>query len=123
MNYLNTIKVGSLFPSALLFSLFLCPNLFIFPPDPGKTLPESLDYNVFWLQTVAGEVDSKTGIPPPLLCLQIKDFLNGPGGCNAHVHTRRHKKKCNSIYLLYLSKSMEVSMETCVSKYYFFFCN
>ncbi|KAI9537313.1 hypothetical protein NQZ68_026443 [Dissostichus eleginoides] len=46
--------------------------------DPGKTLPESLDYNVFWMQTVAGEVDSKTGIPPPLLCLQIKDFLNGP---------------------------------------------
>lgn len=48
-------------------------------PDPGKTLPESLDYNVFWLQTVTGEVDSKTGIPPPLLCLQVKDFLNGPG--------------------------------------------
>ncbi|XP_066547149.1 intermembrane lipid transfer protein VPS13B isoform X2 [Amia ocellicauda] len=46
--------------------------------DPGKTLPEALDYNVFWLQTVAGEADSKTGIPPPLLSLQIKDFLNGP---------------------------------------------
>ncbi|XP_074538884.1 intermembrane lipid transfer protein VPS13B isoform X2 [Halichoeres trimaculatus] len=46
--------------------------------DPGKSLPESLDYNVFWLQTVAGEVDCKTGIPPPLLCLNIKDFLNGP---------------------------------------------
>lgn len=91
MNYLNTIKVGSLFLSALLFSLFLCPNLFIFPPDPGKTLPESLDYNVFWLQTVAGEVDSKTGIPPPLLCLRIKDFLNGPGGCNAQTHTHTHK--------------------------------
>ncbi|XP_024861021.1 vacuolar protein sorting-associated protein 13B isoform X2 [Kryptolebias marmoratus] len=50
--------------------------------DPGKTLPESLDYNVFWLQTVAGEVDSKTGIPPPLLCFQIKDFLNGPAELN-----------------------------------------
>lgn len=48
-------------------------------PDPGKTLPEALDYSVFWLQTVAGEADGKTGIPPPLLCLQIKDFLNGPG--------------------------------------------
>ncbi|XP_028325510.1 vacuolar protein sorting-associated protein 13B isoform X2 [Gouania willdenowi] len=46
--------------------------------DLGKTLPEALDYNVFWLQTVAAEVDSNTGIPPPLLCLQIKDFLNGP---------------------------------------------
>lgn len=92
MNYLNTIKVGSLFLSALLSSLFPCLNLFIFHPDPGKTLPESLDYNVFWLQTVAGEVDSKTGIPPPLLCLRIKDFLNGPGGCSAHVHTRRHRK-------------------------------
>ncbi|XP_015213385.2 intermembrane lipid transfer protein VPS13B isoform X1 [Lepisosteus oculatus] len=46
--------------------------------DPGKTLPEALDYNVFWLQTVAGEADKKTGIPPPLLSLQIKDFLNGP---------------------------------------------
>uniref|UniRef100_A0A3B3X5Y6 Vacuolar protein sorting 13 homolog B n=1 Tax=Poecilia mexicana TaxID=48701 RepID=A0A3B3X5Y6_9TELE len=47
--------------------------------DPGKTLPETLDYNVCWLQTVAAEVDSKTGVPPPLLCFQIKDFLNGPG--------------------------------------------
>ncbi|XP_061772519.1 intermembrane lipid transfer protein VPS13B-like isoform X2 [Nerophis ophidion] len=46
--------------------------------DQGKTLPETLDYNVFWLQTAAGEVDSETGIPPPLLCLQIKDFFNGP---------------------------------------------
>ncbi|KAM9851512.1 intermembrane lipid transfer protein VPS13B [Aulostomus maculatus] len=53
--------------------------------DPGKTLPESLDYNVVWLQTVAGEVDSKTGIPPPLLCLQIRDFLNGPAELNLEL--------------------------------------
>ncbi|XP_035483199.2 vacuolar protein sorting-associated protein 13B-like isoform X12 [Scophthalmus maximus] len=53
--------------------------------DPGKTLPESLDYNVFWLQTVAAEVDSKTGIPPPLLSLQIKDFLNGPAELNVEL--------------------------------------
>ncbi|KAK2844125.1 hypothetical protein Q5P01_010784 [Channa striata] len=53
--------------------------------DSGKTLPESLDYNVVWLQTVAGEVDSKTGIPPPLLCLQIKDFLNGPAELNIEL--------------------------------------
>ncbi|KAM7420184.1 hypothetical protein PAMA_014745 [Pampus argenteus] len=53
--------------------------------DPGKTLPESLDYNVFWLRTVAGEVDSKTGIPPPLLCFQIKDFLNGPAELNVEL--------------------------------------
>uniref|UniRef100_A0A7N6B3G8 Vacuolar protein sorting 13 homolog B n=1 Tax=Anabas testudineus TaxID=64144 RepID=A0A7N6B3G8_ANATE len=53
--------------------------------DPGKTLPESLDYNVFWLQTVTGEVDSKTGIPPPLLCLQVKDFLNGPAELNIEL--------------------------------------
>ncbi|XP_037309384.2 intermembrane lipid transfer protein VPS13B-like isoform X2 [Pungitius pungitius] len=53
--------------------------------DPGKTLPESLDYNVFWLQTVAGESDCKTGIPPPLLCLQIKDFLNGPAELNVEL--------------------------------------
>ncbi|XP_056290642.1 intermembrane lipid transfer protein VPS13B-like isoform X3 [Pseudoliparis swirei] len=53
--------------------------------DPGKTLPESLDYNVFWLQTVSGESDSKTGIPPPLLCLQIKDFLNGPAELNVEL--------------------------------------
>ncbi|XP_028837760.1 vacuolar protein sorting-associated protein 13B isoform X2 [Denticeps clupeoides] len=46
--------------------------------DPGKSLPEALDYNVFWLQTVAGETDSRTGIPPSLLSLQIRDFLNGP---------------------------------------------
>ncbi|XP_068616522.1 intermembrane lipid transfer protein VPS13B-like [Brachionichthys hirsutus] len=53
--------------------------------DPGKTLPEPLDYNVYWLQTVAGEVDSKTGIPPPLLALQIKDFLNGPADLNLEL--------------------------------------
>ncbi|XP_041648798.1 vacuolar protein sorting-associated protein 13B-like isoform X3 [Cheilinus undulatus] len=53
--------------------------------DPGKSLPESLDYNVFWLQTVAGEVDNKTGIPPPLLCLSIKDFLNGPAEMNVEL--------------------------------------
>ncbi|XP_044063064.1 vacuolar protein sorting-associated protein 13B-like isoform X9 [Siniperca chuatsi] len=53
--------------------------------DPGKALPESLDYNVFWLQTVAGEADNKTGIPPPLLCLQIKDFLNGPAELNVEL--------------------------------------
>ncbi|XP_060756090.1 intermembrane lipid transfer protein VPS13B-like isoform X4 [Neoarius graeffei] len=46
--------------------------------DSGKSLPESLDYSVFWLETVAGEADSKTGIPPPLLSLCIRDFLNGP---------------------------------------------
>ncbi|XP_037389974.1 vacuolar protein sorting-associated protein 13B isoform X3 [Pygocentrus nattereri] len=46
--------------------------------DAGKSLPESLDYSVFWLQTVAGEADSRTGIPPPLLSLCIRDFLSGP---------------------------------------------
>ncbi|KAI7806135.1 putative vacuolar protein sorting-associated protein 13B-like [Triplophysa rosa] len=46
--------------------------------DAGKSLPESLDYSVFWLQTLAGEVDSQTGIPPPLLSVIIKDFLTGP---------------------------------------------
>ncbi|XP_060679860.1 intermembrane lipid transfer protein VPS13B-like isoform X2 [Hemiscyllium ocellatum] len=50
--------------------------------DPGKTLPEALDYSVFWLQTVAGDIDLKAGIPPPLISFQIKDFLNGP----AEVH-------------------------------------
>ncbi|XP_076004525.1 intermembrane lipid transfer protein VPS13B isoform X1 [Genypterus blacodes] len=53
--------------------------------DPGKTLPESLDYNVFWLQTVPGETDSKTGIPPSLLCLQIKDFLHGTAELNMEL--------------------------------------
>ncbi|XP_063055639.1 intermembrane lipid transfer protein VPS13B-like [Engraulis encrasicolus] len=53
--------------------------------DPGKSLPEALDYSVFWLQTVAGEVDSRTGIPPPLLTLQIKDFLNGPAELNVEL--------------------------------------
>ncbi|XP_042565146.1 LOW QUALITY PROTEIN: vacuolar protein sorting-associated protein 13B [Clupea harengus] len=53
--------------------------------DPGKSLPEALDYSVFWLQTVAGEADSRTGIPPPLLTLQIKDFLNGPAELNVEL--------------------------------------
>lgn len=50
--------------------------------DPGKTLPEALDYSTVWLQTVPGEIDSKSGIPPSLITLQIKDFLNGPADIN-----------------------------------------
>ncbi|XP_077126992.1 intermembrane lipid transfer protein VPS13B isoform X1 [Ranitomeya variabilis] len=46
--------------------------------DVGKTLPEGLDYSKVWLQTAAGEVNVRTGIPPPFVTLQIKDFLNGP---------------------------------------------
>ncbi|XP_051791807.1 intermembrane lipid transfer protein VPS13B-like isoform X3 [Erpetoichthys calabaricus] len=53
--------------------------------DMGKTLPEALDYSVFWLQTAAGEADTKTGIPPPLLLLQIRDFLNGPAELNVEI--------------------------------------
>ncbi|XP_058524570.1 intermembrane lipid transfer protein VPS13B isoform X2 [Ochotona princeps] len=50
--------------------------------DPGKTLPEALDFSTVWLQTVPGETDSRSGIPPSLLTLQIKDFLNGPADIN-----------------------------------------
>ncbi|XP_074741394.1 intermembrane lipid transfer protein VPS13B isoform X5 [Strix uralensis] len=53
--------------------------------DPGKTLPEALDYCKIWLQTVAGEVDAKSGIPPPLITVQIKDFLNGPADINVDM--------------------------------------
>lgn len=56
-----------------------CVSLLFCHLDPGKTLPEALDYNTVWLQTVPGETDSKSGIPPSLVTLQIKDFLNGPG--------------------------------------------
>ncbi|XP_028969409.2 vacuolar protein sorting-associated protein 13B isoform X3 [Esox lucius] len=53
--------------------------------DPGKALPEALDYSISWLQTVAGQADSQTGIPPPLACLTIKDFLNGPAELNVEL--------------------------------------
>ncbi|NWU94415.1 VP13B protein, partial [Upupa epops] len=53
--------------------------------DAGKTLPEALDYCKTWLQTVAGEVDAKSGIPPPLITVQIKDFLNGPADINVDI--------------------------------------
>ncbi|XP_019383541.1 PREDICTED: vacuolar protein sorting-associated protein 13B isoform X4 [Gavialis gangeticus] len=53
--------------------------------DPGKTLPEALDYCKVWLQTVAGEIDAKSGIPPPFITVQIKDFLNGPADINVDV--------------------------------------
>ncbi|XP_075562019.1 intermembrane lipid transfer protein VPS13B isoform X5 [Pelecanus crispus] len=53
--------------------------------DPGKTLPEALDYCEIWLQTVAGEVDVRSGIPPPLLAVRIKDFLNGPADINVDI--------------------------------------
>uniref|UniRef100_A0A8C4PXQ0 VPS13-like middle region domain-containing protein n=1 Tax=Eptatretus burgeri TaxID=7764 RepID=A0A8C4PXQ0_EPTBU len=48
--------------------------------DPGKVLPESEDYTVFWLQSTAGEMDSRTGVPPAFLSLRVQDFLNGPAG-------------------------------------------
>ncbi|KAG8441800.1 hypothetical protein GDO86_010832 [Hymenochirus boettgeri] len=53
--------------------------------DAGKTLPEPLDYTKIWLQTVAGERDCRTGIPPPFVTLQIKDFLNGPADVNIDI--------------------------------------
>ncbi|XP_026561693.1 vacuolar protein sorting-associated protein 13B isoform X1 [Pseudonaja textilis] len=53
--------------------------------DPGKTLPDTLDYCKTWLQTVAGEIDAKSGIPPPLITLKIKDFLNGPANINVDI--------------------------------------
>ncbi|XP_048068541.1 intermembrane lipid transfer protein VPS13B isoform X5 [Ursus arctos] len=53
--------------------------------DLGKTLPEALDYCTVWLQTVPGEIDSKSGIPPSLVTLQIKDFLNGPADINLDI--------------------------------------
>ncbi|KAE8599301.1 hypothetical protein XENTR_v10017132 [Xenopus tropicalis] len=53
--------------------------------DAGKTLPEVLDYTRIWLQTVAGERNCKTGIPPPFITLQIRDFLNGPADVNIDI--------------------------------------
>uniref|UniRef100_A0AAZ3SCT8 Vacuolar protein sorting 13 homolog B n=1 Tax=Oncorhynchus tshawytscha TaxID=74940 RepID=A0AAZ3SCT8_ONCTS len=53
--------------------------------DPGKSLPEVLDYSVLWVQTVSGESDSQTGVPPPLACLQIRDFLSGPAELNVEL--------------------------------------
>ncbi|KAM4688560.1 intermembrane lipid transfer protein VPS13B [Discoglossus pictus] len=53
--------------------------------DAGKTLPEGLDYTKIWLQTVAGETNARTGIPPPFVTLQIKDFLNGPADVNMDI--------------------------------------
>ncbi|KAM6171919.1 intermembrane lipid transfer protein VPS13B isoform 2-T2 [Erethizon dorsatum] len=53
--------------------------------DPGKTLPEGLDYSIVWLQTVPGETDSKSGIPPSLITLQVKDFLNGPADISLDI--------------------------------------
>ncbi|XP_053571218.1 intermembrane lipid transfer protein VPS13B isoform X2 [Bombina bombina] len=53
--------------------------------DAGKTLPEALDYTKVWLQTVAGETNTRTGIPPPFITLQIKDFLNGPADVNINI--------------------------------------
>ncbi|XP_063307280.1 intermembrane lipid transfer protein VPS13B isoform X1 [Pelobates fuscus] len=53
--------------------------------DAGKTLPEGLDYSKTWLQTAAGELNPRSGIPPPFLTLQIKDFLNGPADVNIEI--------------------------------------
>ncbi|XP_010617862.1 vacuolar protein sorting-associated protein 13B isoform X2 [Fukomys damarensis] len=53
--------------------------------DLGKTLPEGLDYSTVWLQTVPGETDRKSGIPPSLVTLQLKDFLNGPADISLDI--------------------------------------
>ncbi|XP_032616819.1 intermembrane lipid transfer protein VPS13B [Hylobates moloch] len=58
---------------------------YIIKSNPGKTLPEALDYCTVWLQTVPGEIDSKSGIPPSFITLQIKDFLNGPADVNLDI--------------------------------------
>ena len=55
--------------------------------DPGKVLPEPEDYSVFWLQSTAGEMDSRTGVPPAFLSLRVQDFLNGPGKLTMLKHT------------------------------------
>ncbi|XP_075922652.1 intermembrane lipid transfer protein VPS13B isoform X4 [Petromyzon marinus] len=53
--------------------------------DPGKSLPEPLDYSVPWLQTMCGETDARTGVPPGLLSLQIRDFLNEPASIHVEL--------------------------------------
>lgn len=73
---------------------------------------------MLWLQTVAGEVDGKTGIPPPLLCLQVKDFLNGPGENNATIQFKLQSIYCigftsNRIYGEILSALKLESLQTC----------
>uniref|UniRef100_A0A8C5ATS2 Vacuolar protein sorting 13 homolog B n=1 Tax=Gadus morhua TaxID=8049 RepID=A0A8C5ATS2_GADMO len=83
--------------------------------DPGKSLPESLDYTVTWLQTAGGETDCRTGIPPPLLFLQIKDFLNGPGTTNTHGRKDTHTHICdakstyNTVYDNYFTHDLILS--------------
>ncbi|TRY83307.1 hypothetical protein DNTS_006035 [Danionella cerebrum] len=54
------------------------PNASYICHDTGKSLPEPQDYSVFWFQTTAGEPDARTGIPPPLLTVSIRDLLSRP---------------------------------------------
>ncbi|XP_012498983.1 PREDICTED: vacuolar protein sorting-associated protein 13B [Propithecus coquereli] len=98
--------------------------------DPGKTLPEVLDYCTVWLQTVPGEIDSKSGIPPSLVTLQIKDFLNGPADINLDIskplkanlsftkldQINHFLKKIKSAHGLAHSKETSALSETMLSK-------
>ncbi|XP_073925010.1 intermembrane lipid transfer protein VPS13B isoform X1 [Castor canadensis] len=98
--------------------------------DPGKTLPEALDYSTVWLQTVPGEIDSKSGIPPSLVTLQIKDFLNGPADINLDIskplkanlsftkldQINQYLKKIKNAHSLAHSKETSVLSDTTLNK-------
>ncbi|XP_018414838.1 PREDICTED: vacuolar protein sorting-associated protein 13B isoform X3 [Nanorana parkeri] len=79
--------------------------------DAGKTLPESLDFTKIWLQTAAGEVNARTGIPPPFITVQIKDFLNGPVDVNVDV-SRPLKVNLSLVKLDQVNHFLERTMKT-----------
>ncbi|XP_006859246.1 PREDICTED: vacuolar protein sorting-associated protein 13B isoform X2 [Chrysochloris asiatica] len=98
--------------------------------DPGKTLPEALDYCTVWLQTVPGEIDSRSGIPPSLVTLQIKDFLNGPADINLDIskplkanlsftkldQINQFLKKIKNVHCFAPSKNTSALSDTMLSK-------
>uniref|UniRef100_T1IW73 Chorein N-terminal domain-containing protein n=1 Tax=Strigamia maritima TaxID=126957 RepID=T1IW73_STRMM len=51
-------------------------NLFI-PVTETKILPSLENYNVYWIETKPGDVNTRTGIPPALITISIKNFLQG----------------------------------------------
>ncbi|TRY71636.1 hypothetical protein TCAL_05294 [Tigriopus californicus] len=60
------------------------------PPDyfitcGGRKLPEVKDFPIHWVQTKPGDVDRKSGVPPPLFAFSTSNFITLPIEIKAKV--------------------------------------
>ncbi|KAK7463278.1 hypothetical protein BaRGS_00038145, partial [Batillaria attramentaria] len=56
-----------------------------FPVAEHRLMPDHADFDVYWVETRAGQPDAKTGIPPCLLTLHLTNLLSLPAGVEVKV--------------------------------------